>query len=593
MNQNLEKLKLCKNRADLAQLLELDIAFLNRTLFQIPIKSRYQIIEIPKKNSKSKRKIFIPDGYLKVLQTHLAHLLTEIFEFLKKDKPIISFAYRKDNESDKYGIYQNACKHINKKIVLNLDIKNYFETINFQRIVGFFMKNKNFILEKEVAITIAQIACYSENGKTFLPQGSPCSPVISNFIGEIIDSKITKLKSKYKFSYTRYADDLTLSFTHIKVSENIFNIQDGIPIIGKSLEEAIQSSGFEINKKKTRLHFRNNRQSVTGLTVNSKVNINKYYYKNTKSMGLAYCMYNDFYKSKNHVYDENIPNVNSLIGIFNYVNHIKKLEKYRQTDSKPKISIKNNERTLEPNEYLFEMNSFERLFLKVLFHRSFIYHKKINILCEGKTDPLHLNNYLEKTTNYNKNNYNFFAFKESAPSFFSKTLHIQSGTGSLIRFIQVYESLYHSKKKMMLPTIILVDNDKAGESVFNAAKKRYPITYSEIKDKVKYAFICMNLYIIQIPSQCLLENKDILCIEDMYHSDILNIKFGQKELYKGNNPKEFKNDKHYTKDTFINEVVCKTGSIDYRNFDCLIEIINVIHNLNLYKNISSFKLGKK
>ena len=103
----------------------------------------------------------------------------------------------------------------------------------------------------------------------------------------------------------------------------------------------------------------------------------------------------------------------------------------------------------------------------------------------------------------------------------------------------------------------------------------------------------MNLYIIQIPSQCLLENKDILCIEDMYHSDILNIKVGQKELYKGNNPKEFKNDKHYTKDTFINEVVCKTGSIDYRNFDCLIEIINVIHNLNLYKNISSFKLGKK
>ena len=33
-------------------------------------------------------------------------------------------------------------------------------------------QHKNFILEKQVAITIAQIACYSENGKTFLPQGS-------------------------------------------------------------------------------------------------------------------------------------------------------------------------------------------------------------------------------------------------------------------------------------------------------------------------------------------------------------------------------------------------------------------------------------
>ena len=66
-----------------------------------------------------------------------------------------------------------------------------------------------------------------------------------------------------------------------------------------------------------------------------------------------------------------------------------------------------------------------------------------------------------------------------------------------------------------------------------------------------------------------------------------------EDAIKSRYPKEFKNDKHYTKDTFINEVVCKTGSIDYRNFDCLIEIINVIHNLNLYKNISSFKLGKK
>ena len=593
MNQNLEKLKLCKNRADLAQLLELDIAFVNRTLFQIPIKARYKIIEVPKKNSTLKRKIYIPDEYLKVLQSHLANLLTEIFEFIKKDKPTVSFAFRKDSETDKYGIYQNACKHINKKIILNLDIENYFETINFQRIVGFFMKNKNFLLEKDVAISIAQIACYSENGKTFLPQGSPCSPVISNFIGEIIDSKITKLKGKYKFSYTRYADDLTLSFTYVNVSENIFSIQNENAVIGKSLTEAIQSSGFEINKNKTRVHFWHNRQSVTGLTVNKKVNINKDYYRNTKSMGLAYCMYNEFYKSKKHVYDENIYNVNSLIGIFNYIRYIKRMDDNRKIESLPRISIKEiKEKTLEPNEYLYRMNSFERIFIKVLFHSKFVYHEKINILCEGKTDPLHLMNYFEKNTKFSKSHYNVLAFKESDPSFFSKKLHIQSGTGSLIRFVNAYESLYHSKKNLILPTIILVDNDKAGNDVFTAASKRYPLTYKELKNNIKYAFVCMNLYIIQIPSKCLVEGKDISCIEDMYHSDILNIKLGQKVLCKSNNDNDFKVDKHYDKKTFINEAVSNAASINFSNFDFLIEVVNIIHHINLCKNLSSFILKK-
>lgn len=589
MHLELQKLKLCKNRSDLAHLLQFDIAFLNRTLYEIPINLRYKIIEVPKKNSIEKRKIYKPDGYLKVLQSRLAELLSSIFEYLNKDKPKISFAFRKNNDKEKYGIYHNACEHINKKIILNLDIKNYFETINFSRIVGFFMKNKDFLLEKEVAIAIAQIACYSEKGKTFLPQGSPCSPVISNYIGEIVDAKITKLKKRYKFSYTRYADDLTLSFTYINVSPNIFSNNNGIPVIGKSLEEAITSCGFEINNKKTRLHFNDNRQSVTGLTVNSKVNINKYYYRNTKSMALSYCMYNEFYKSKHHVFDDGIePNVKSLIGILNYILYIKSMDISRKKDDEPKIEIKNRDKTLEPNEYLFQMNSFERLFLKVLFQKKFVYHDEINILCEGKTDPLHLKRFLDGVGK--KDIYNIFAFKENDPGFFGKALHIQSGTGSLSRFVQVYGNLYHSRLFINLPTIILVDNDSAGDSVFKTAASKYPRTYKLLEDKInniKYAFVCENLYIVQIPSKCIIEKKDISCIEDMYECSITDIKIDKKSLFKGNNPKEFKKDKHYTKDIFVKEVVCKIPSINFKNFELLFQAIDTIHHLNMMKNFSN------
>lgn len=589
----LQKLTQCRNKSDLAHLLELDIAFINRTLYEVPINLRYKIIEIPKKNSEKKRKIYVPDGYLKVLQKRLANILTRIFEYLKKDKPKTSFAYRKDNGNDKYGIYQNACKHIHKKVVLNLDIKNYFESINFSRIVGFFIKNKYFLLKKEVAIIIAQIACYNENGKTFLPQGSPLSPVISNFIGEIIDSKISKLKSKYKFSYSRYADDITLSFTYKNISENIFTINEGQVFIGSSLKESIESSGFKINDKKTRVHFDDNRQTVTGLTVNNKVNINKDYYKNTKAMGLSYCMYKDFYKSKNHVFDDKKLGVNSLIGIFNYIFYIKNMENARKLDDIPNIQISNKNRTLDPCEYLFEMSSFKRIFLKVLFHKSFVHHERINILCEGKTDPSHLKKYLGERIK----NYNVFAFKESEPSYFSKSLHIQGGTGSLARFVRVYDDLYHSKIGMNLPTIILVDNDKAGDDVFTAGSKKYSKTYkllSDDKSSIKCAYVCNNLYIIQIPATCLIESKYIKCIEDMYETHIVNTKIGGKTLCKSNNPKDFVKGKHYTKDTFVKEVINKTNPINYNNFDFLFEMIEMIHYLNMLKNfLNLFRFNRK
>ena len=97
--------------------------------------------------------------------------------------------------------------HVGSKYVLNIDLQDFFDSFNFGRVRGFFIKNRNFQLNPDVATVIAQIACYDNK----LPQGSPCSPVITNLISHSLDIRLASLAKKYKCTYTRYADDITFS----------------------------------------------------------------------------------------------------------------------------------------------------------------------------------------------------------------------------------------------------------------------------------------------------------------------------------------------------------------------------------------------
>lgn len=213
---------LATDKKDLANFLNYDYKHFCWILYSQPIHTRYNIIEIPKKSGKL-RVIHAPDSHLKQLQKNLAVQLTELFEQKNTGKPSFSFAYRRNNKEEKFGIYFNAKRHRNRKLVINIDLKDFFHTIEFKRIVGYFTRNNHFKFPIDVAIGIAQIACYKDpkTGKVFLPQGSPVSPIISNLITEILDAKITKLAIQYKFYYSRYADDLTLSFDTKKLPQEI------------------------------------------------------------------------------------------------------------------------------------------------------------------------------------------------------------------------------------------------------------------------------------------------------------------------------------------------------------------------------------
>ena len=331
---HLEKLKNTTTLNDLAELLGFKPQALSYILYKIPNNEKYTEFEISKKNGDT-REIKAPIERLKLLQKRLADLLNECYEeiYNKNKKRSLSHGFRKN-----HSIFTNAKNHKNKRYVFNIDLKDFFPSINFGRVRGFFIKNHHFNLHTDIATLIAQIACYDNE----LPQGSPCSPIISNFIGNLLDTRIVNLAKSAKCTYSRYADDLTFSTNKKDFPSKIAVMQETNNwIIGNSLKKEIEKVGFRVNDKKTSMQYRTARQVTTGLVVNNKVNIKKEYYKKARSMCHELFKTDQFYINKNtqgtvELENNNFGTLNQLEGILNFIYQIKK--PYNDASSRDKQS---------------------------------------------------------------------------------------------------------------------------------------------------------------------------------------------------------------------------------------------------------------
>lgn len=262
----MELLKI-KVKADLLAYFEITEKELNHLLYRLPDNYKYYTFSVKKKDNSS-RIINSPNLELKVLQTKLKDDLLQVFgnkgcvHGFVKDKSILT----------------NAKLHLRKKILVNIDLKDFFSTIHFGRVRGMFMK-KPFNFNETIATLLAQICCF----KGYLPQGAPTSPIISNFICRKLDNNFLKFSKENKLYYSRYADDIT--FSSNKRLSNQLGVLNGQNFeVSKVILDQIATNGFFINENKIRIAFRFNSQSVTGIKVNSKPNVTRFYIKQIRAI---------------------------------------------------------------------------------------------------------------------------------------------------------------------------------------------------------------------------------------------------------------------------------------------------------------------
>lgn len=136
------------------------------------------------------------------------------------------------------------------------------------------MQKKPFELSHQVATVLAHLCTF----KGTLPQGAPTSPLLSNLVCRSMDNDLMSLAKRHRATYTRYADDLTFSFS-VRRSEslpaNICSYESGVLTLGQELQATIAKHSFHVNAAKSRMSTRFHRLEVTGITINEFPNVKR------------------------------------------------------------------------------------------------------------------------------------------------------------------------------------------------------------------------------------------------------------------------------------------------------------------------------
>jgi len=227
----------------------------------------YHTFTIPKRNGQS-RIICAPKAQLKWVQRRIYE---KILLKLPAHHAAHGFIVGRSTAT-------NAEQHLGAEMVLKFDLKDFFPTIHFYRVLGLFTSlgypagNAKFKTNDQetqrIAPVLARLCCYTPDpetwGTSYMPQGAATSPAISNLVCRCLDSRLTGLAKNVGGVYTRYADDLTFSF------------REKQPEVGRFrwwVDQICQQEGFAVNQSKFRVVRRSQRQMVTGIVVNDSLRI--------------------------------------------------------------------------------------------------------------------------------------------------------------------------------------------------------------------------------------------------------------------------------------------------------------------------------
>ena len=224
------------------------------------------------------------------------------------------------------SVVNNAQMHVNHHYVFNIDLQNFFPSIPQARVWA-RLQCPPFNFTQEIANVVAGLCCHWNANKTkcVLPQGAATSPLLTNAICDTLDRRMRGVAKRFGLHYSRYADDMTFSSMH-----NVY--QEGSEFRNE-IQRIIDEQGFKMNEKKTRLLREGERQEVTGLTVNSVVNVSRKYISDLRwilhiwekeGYAKAYSLFYPKYKKEKGYIKKGEPIMENVIGgKLNYLRMVK------------------------------------------------------------------------------------------------------------------------------------------------------------------------------------------------------------------------------------------------------------------------------
>jgi RNA-directed DNA polymerase len=252
--------------AALAKAMKMPLGLLRFLAFhkRVSAVSHWRRFQVPKKTG-GMRTISAPMPRLKAAQRFI---LEHILEKVPVHETAHGFVAGR-------SIVSNAARHVGREVVVNFDLLDFFPTLTWVRVRGLFA---SLGFSPEISTILALLCTEAEtdeielDGKRWyvhsserrLPQGSPCSPAITNLVCMRLDQRLDGLARKLGYTYTRYADDLTFSGPPDKVHTLL--------VVVKAI---VEDEGFALNPDKTRVMRKGGRQEVTGLVVNRKLGVSR------------------------------------------------------------------------------------------------------------------------------------------------------------------------------------------------------------------------------------------------------------------------------------------------------------------------------
>lgn len=196
------------------------------------------------KKGRKVRQISAPRVALKVIQSWFSVHLAKVIPY---PNSVVGF------RPGVPGVFEGASRHCQASWVLNLDIKDFFDSINRERLkrplleLGYTEKSADLVLD---------LCTLSDQ----LPQGAPSSPPLSNLAFMRTDKQLEEVCSRFKVKYTRYADDL------------IFSGKGEFPEgFDTEIKDVLAGNDWEMAESKEQLVYAPKRLKVLGLIVNDAV----------------------------------------------------------------------------------------------------------------------------------------------------------------------------------------------------------------------------------------------------------------------------------------------------------------------------------